>query len=57
MEIDRGDLKIFIKNCYFARLSFTDISAGEQLETKRPAFYYLAIAFFAVFSRKKPSLA
>ena len=52
MEIDRGDLKIyFIKNCYFARLSFTDNSAGEQLETKTPAFYYLAIAFFCrVFS-------
>ena len=56
MKIDRGDLKIFIKNCYFARLSFTDISAGEQLETKTPAFYYLAIAFFAVFSRKIPWL-
>ena len=46
MKIDRGDLKIFIKNCYFARLSFTDISAREQLETKTAAFYYLAIAFF-----------
>ena len=46
MEIDCGDLKIFIKNCYFARLSFTDNSAREQLETKTPAFYYLAIAFF-----------
>ena len=43
MKIDRGDLKIFIKSCYFARLSFTDISAREQLETKTPAFYYLEI--------------
>ena len=51
MKIDRGDLKLFIKKCYFARLSFTDISAGEQLETKTPPFYYLAIAFFCrVFS-------
>ena len=51
MDIERGDLKIFIKNCYFARLSFTDNSAGEQLETKTPAFNYLAIAFFyRVFS-------
>ena len=53
MKIDRGGLNIFIKNCYFARLSFTDNSAGEQLETKTPAFYYLAIAFFCrVFSYK-----
>ena len=51
MEIDRGDLNKFIKNWYFAQLSFTDNSAGEQLETKTPAFYYLAIAFFCrVFS-------
>ena len=51
MKTDHGDLKIFIKNCYFARLSFTDNSGGEQLETKTPAFYHLAIAFFCrIFS-------
>ena len=50
MKIDSGNLKIFIKNCYFARLSFTDNSAGEQLETKTPAFYYLAVFFCRVFS-------
>ena len=49
MEIDRWDLKIFIKNCYFVRLSFTDNSAGEQLETKTPAFYYLAIIIIRFF--------
>ena len=55
MKINCGDLKIFIKNCYFARLSFTDISAREQLETKTPAFYHRAIAFFLpCFLVKKP---
>ena len=51
MKIERGDLKISFINCYFARLSFTDISAREQLQTKTQAFFIIFWRFFLV---KKP---
>ena len=34
--------------------SHHNISTGEQLETKTAAFYHPTIAFFVVFSHKKP---